>query len=105
MNNSIVTTLSNCLSHYCQEHVERFSHKQNKKIQVQRPKNIKIYNDAMGGVDLLHNAVTTYQINIKRKKCLWSHFTKCLGILMAGVLNASQWNTKCSTVLENKGIS
>ena len=39
---SVVTTLSNCLSPYHQEQVERFSRKQNKKIQVQRPKNIDI---------------------------------------------------------------
>ena len=67
MDNSIVTTLSNCSSPYHQEKVERFSRKQNKKIQVQTPKHIKIYNDAMGGVDLLDNTVATYQINIKGK--------------------------------------
>ena len=61
-----------------------------------------MYNDGMGGVDLPHNAVATYQMNIKWKKWWWPHFTNCLGILMAGALNASQWNTTCSTVLENK---
>ena len=38
----------------------------------------------MGGVDLLDNAVATYQIHIKGKKPWWPHFTNCLGILMAG---------------------
>ena len=84
MDNSAVTTLSNCLSPYPQEQVERFSQKQSKKIQVQRPKNIKIYSDTMGRVDLLDNAVAIYQINIKGKKWWWPHFTNCLGILMAG---------------------
>ena len=84
MDDSIVTTLSTCLSPYPKVQVERCSRKQKKKIQVQRPENIKIYNDAMGGVDLLDNAVATYRINIKRKKWWWPHFTNCLGVLMTG---------------------
>ena len=62
------------------------------------PKNIKIYSDAMGGVDLLDSAVATYQIHIKEKKWWQPHFTNCLGILMAGAwkvfapqLNAPQY--------------
>ena len=38
----------------------------------------------MGGVDLLDNAVATFQINIKGKKWWWPHFTDCPGKLMAG---------------------
>ena len=48
------------------------------------PKNIKIYNDAKGGVDLQDNAVATNGINIKGKKWWWPHFRNCLGILMPG---------------------
>ena len=66
-----------------QEQVERFFRKQNKKIQIQRPKNIKIYNDAMSGVDLLDNAAATYRINIKGEKWWWPH-ANYIGILMAG---------------------
>ena len=100
MDNNIVTILSNCLSPYHEEQVERFYRKQKKKIQVQRPKNIKIYNDAMGGVDLLDNAVATYRINIKWKKWWWPHFTNCLRILMAGT-----WKVYWITNSENNDRS
>ena len=100
MDNSIVTTLSNCLSPYPQEQVEKFSRKQNKKIQIERPKNIKIYKDAMGGLDLLDNAVATHQINVKGKKWWWSNFTKCLGILIPGA-----WKVYQITNSENNDIS
>ena len=90
IDNSIITTLSNCLRPYPQDKVERFSRKQNKKIQVQRPKNIKIFNDTMGGVYLLDDAVATCRINIKGEKWWWPHFTNCLGILMAGAWKVYQ---------------
>ena len=51
----------------------------------------------MGGLDLLDNAVATHQINVKGKKWWWSHFTKCLGILIAGA-----WKVYQITNSENK---
>ena len=52
-----------------------------------RPNLIKVYNSAMGGVDLLDSAVGTYHTKIKGKKWWWSHFTNTLGILMGAAWN------------------
>ena len=47
-----------------------------------RPKLIKLYNEAVGGADLVNAAVATYRIKIKGKKWWWLHFSNTLGILM-----------------------
>ena len=52
-----------------------------------RPNLIKVYNSAMGRVDLLDLAVGTCRTKIKRKKCWWPHFTNTLGILMGAAWN------------------
>ena len=51
--NSVVTTLSNCIGPYTLDRVERFSRNEKKWIPVARSNLIKVYNSAMGGVDLL----------------------------------------------------
>ena len=78
--NSVVTTLSNCIGPYPLDRVERC--KEKKKINVNRPNLIKVYNSAMGGVDLLDSAVGIYRTKIKEKKWWWPHFTNTLGVLM-----------------------
>ena len=49
-----------------------------------------MYNDPMGGVDLLDNAVAAYGLNIKGRNWWWPQFTNCLGILMAGAWKVYQ---------------
>ena len=88
--NSVVTTLSNCIGLYPLDRVERFSRNEKKRIPVARPNLIKVYNSAMGGVDLLDSAVGTYRTKIKGKKWWWPHFTNTLGILMGAA-----WNMYC----------
>ena len=58
-----------------------------KQIPVARPNLIKVYNSAMGGIDLLDSAVGTYRTKIKGKKWWWPHFTNTLGILMGAASN------------------
>ena len=53
---------------------------------------IKLYNNAMGGVDLIDAAVATYRIKFKGKKWWWAHFTNTLGVNM-GVA----WRIFCVT--------
>ena len=72
--NSVVTTLSNCIGPYTLDRVERFSRNEKKWIPVARPNLIKVYNSAMGGVDLLDSAVGTYHTKIKGEKWWWPHF-------------------------------
>ena len=68
MDNSVVTLLSNCTGSYPLDNVERYSGKENKKVSVPRPGLIKLYNNAMGGVDLLDGAVARYRIKVRSKK-------------------------------------
>ena len=85
---SVVTTLSNCIGPYPLDRFERFSRNGKKKrIPVVRPNLIKVYNSAMGGVDLLDLTVDTYHTKIKGKKWWWPHFTNTLGILMGAAWN------------------
>ena len=88
--NSVVTTLSNCIGPYPLERFERFSRNEKKRIPVARPNLIKVYNSAKGGVDLLDSAVGTYPTKIKGEKGWWPHFTNTLGILMGAA-----WNIYC----------
>ena len=90
---SVLTTLSNCIGPYPLDRVEQFSRnlkKKKKRIPVGRPNLIKVYNSAMGGVDLLDSAVGTYHTKIKGKKWWWPHFTNTLGILMGAAWNTYQ---------------
>lgn len=50
-------------------------------VQVPTPKLIKVYNNAMGGIDLVDAAVATYRPRIKGKKWWWTHFN-ALAVLM-----------------------
>ena len=79
---SVVTTLSNCISPYPLDRVERLSRNEKKWIPVARLNLIKVYNSAMCGVELLDSAVGTYRTKIKGKKWWWSHFANTLGILI-----------------------
>ena len=83
IDNSIVTSISNCIGPYPVDKVERYSRKEKKKIQVDRPKLLKTYNQSMGRVDLLDSAVATYRPCIKGKKWWWPHFVNQLGVLVA----------------------
>ena len=80
--NSVVTLLSNCSGSFPLDSVERFSKAKKKKISVPRPQMIKLYNNAMGGVDLIDAAVVTYRIKFKGKKWWWAHFTNTLGVIV-----------------------
>ena len=61
----------NCLStlHGCEsvDSVRRWSTKEKKYIQIQRPNVIKAYNQHMGGVDLIDMLISLYRINIRSK--------------------------------------
>lgn len=62
----------NCLStlHGCLpvDSVKRWSTKEKKHILIKRPNVIKVYNEYMGGVDLIDMLISLYRINIRSKK-------------------------------------
>ena len=51
--------------------VDRWNSKQKKKVQVQCPSAITMYNQFMGGVDLLDSLLALYRIPVQSKK--WYH--------------------------------
>ena len=82
MDNSVVTMLSNCTGPFPLQHVDRFSNAQKKKVSVQQQRTIKLYNQSMGGVDLVDAAVATYRPVLREKKWYWSHFLITIGVLV-----------------------
>ena len=65
--NSVVSLLSNALGEFPLVKVQRWSKKEKKFIQTERPHAIKVYNKVMGGVDQLDSGVATYRTKIKAK--------------------------------------
>ena len=53
---------------------------ENKKIEVGIPKMIKMYNENMGGVDLMNQNVIRYRVGIKGNKWWWSLYTWLLDV-------------------------
>ena len=82
LDNYVVKLLSNCTGPFPLDSVEHFSKAKKKKMSVLQPQMIKLYNNAMGEVDLIDAAVATYRTKFKGKKWWWAHFTNTLGVIM-----------------------
>ena len=87
-----MTHLSSCTEPFPLDSVELFSKAKKKTISVPQPQMIKLYNNAMGRIDLIDAAIATYRIKFKGKKWWWAHFTNTLGVIM-GVA----WGIFCVT--------
>ena len=72
--NRCVFVVSNCLSAAPTSTVSRYCRKEKKKISVDQPQLIKIYNKKMGGIDRCDQNISTYCISIKSKKWWWALF-------------------------------
>ena len=81
--NSVVNCLSNCIGVHPLEGVDRFSRKDRKTISILLPHLLKLYNQIMGGVDMVDGAVAAYRIKVKGKKWWWPHFTNMISVLIA----------------------
>lgn len=66
--NKIVTVMSTYVGSNPTIEVSRFSRKDKKHVTVQCPQAIKVYNNYMGGVDLLDSMLGYYRIQIRSKK-------------------------------------
>lgn len=78
--NSIVTMMTNYDSIYPLSKVKRWSKEQKQRIDVPQPHLFANYNSAMGGVDLLDQAVNNYRICIQGKKWWWPLWTHMLNV-------------------------
>ena len=72
--NRCVYVVSNCLSVSPASTVSRFCRKQKKRISVDQPELIKVYNKNMGGVDRCDQNISAYRISMKSKKWWWALF-------------------------------
>ena len=68
VDNRAVTLLSTFASAKPIGVVKRWDKKEKKKIDVPRPHTVQIYNQCMGGVDLLDSLIGLYRISIRSKK-------------------------------------
>ena len=82
MDNSVVTLMSTSTGPYPLNQVDRWSKSEKKKVLVSQPAMIKLYNESMGGVDLIDSAIATYRPVIRGKKWYWPHYLNTIGILM-----------------------
>ena len=65
----------------------RFSSAQKKRISVDQPKVVQLYNNGMGGVDRLDQNLSCYMTNLRSKKWYWPIFRFCVDL---AVQNAYQ---------------
>ena len=54
--------------------MSRYCRRQEKKISLDQPQLIKVYNKNMGGVDRCDQNISTYRISMKSKKWWWALF-------------------------------
>jgi hypothetical protein len=78
--NSLVTMITNydCIQPMAK--VKRWSKEQKEKIDVPQPRLFAAYNNAMGGVDLLDQAVNNYRVTMQGKKWWWPLWTHMLNV-------------------------
>ena len=85
--NKVVSVASNKERCTPLQKVERWDKTQKKRLNIDMPNSIHIYNKHMGGVDLFDQQVSAYRIRIRSKKWWWCLFSWCV---TAQVVNA--WN-------------
>lgn len=68
LDNRSVTLGSNFVGKGIEDSAERWDKKNNKYIKVNRPEIIKLYNHAMGGVDLFDQLISYYRTDIRSNK-------------------------------------
>ena len=72
--NKSVTMMSNTHGVEPMQKVARWSRQEKKKVTVDMPYSVAVYNRTMGGVDLHDQFVASYRIRIRSKKWWWPLF-------------------------------
>lgn len=83
--NSVVTIASTLAAEHPLQKASRWSAKEKKKVSVDQPFVVQLYNRNMGGTDRADQSIGLYRINMRRKKWWWPIFT---WMLDAAVFNA-----------------
>ena len=82
LDNKCVTVVSSYLGAESHHAVRRYDRKQKKHITVERPFVIGVYNESMGGVDLLNMMCSLYKYQFKSKRWYWYIFYHTLTIAL-----------------------
>ncbi|XP_037124085.1 piggyBac transposable element-derived protein 3-like [Syngnathus acus] len=83
--NAVVTIASTLAAEHPLQKVSRWSRKEKKKVAVDQPFVVQLYNRSTGGTDRADQSIGLYRINMRRKKWWWLIFT---WMLDAAVFNA-----------------
>ncbi|KAJ8871699.1 hypothetical protein PR048_028026, partial [Dryococelus australis] len=105
VDNSVVSIASNCLGVEPQSTAKRYSQKEKRIIQVQRPYLKGEYSQKTGGVDHLDKNVGTYRINIRNKKWYWPLLSWLIDVSVHSAWQLARGSGKKYTQLEfRRGI-
>ncbi|GFX36092.1 piggyBac transposable element-derived protein 2 [Trichonephila clavipes] len=77
---AVVTIASSYVTHEPVAQTKRFCSAQKKKIDIRQPNLIKVYNEGMRGVDLLHRLLGTYRSLFRNKNWYWNLFSNALNM-------------------------
>ncbi|XP_049618340.1 piggyBac transposable element-derived protein 2 isoform X1 [Syngnathus scovelli] len=83
--NDVVTIASTLAAEHPLQKASRWSAKEKKKVAMDQPFVVQLYNRSMGGTDRADQSIGLYRINMRRKKWWWPIFT---WMLDAAVFNA-----------------
>ncbi|XP_068506345.1 piggyBac transposable element-derived protein 3-like [Syngnathus scovelli] len=83
--NAVVTIASTLAAEHPLQKASRWSAKEKKKVAVDQPFVVQLYNRSMGGTERADQSIGLYRINMCRKKWWWPIF---IWMLDAAVLNA-----------------
>ena len=78
--NNIVNVVSNVHGVEPVQTASRWSRKEGRRIRIQQPNLIRMYNQTMGGVDRMDQNVGKYRISIRSKKWWWPIFAYCIDL-------------------------
>ncbi|XP_037116736.1 piggyBac transposable element-derived protein 3-like [Syngnathus acus] len=73
--NAVVTIASTLAAEHPLQKVSRWSRQEKKKVAVDHPFVVQLYNRSMGGTDRADQSIGLYRINMRRKKWWWPIFT------------------------------
>ena len=97
--NSVVNVASNYFTHEPVKKVSRYVSGKGK-ISVPQPHLLNLYNQGMGGIDLMDRLLGSYRPMIRAKKCWWPLMTNLLNISVVAA-----WRFYCALHPEDKKMT
>ena len=76
--NSVVNLCSNAAGVHPISNASRYSSSEKKRVQIEQPYLVKLYNENMGGVDRMDQNISNYRIAMRGKSGIFAWFPICL---------------------------